>query len=183
MTRALITGFEPFGPNPVNPTQALVELLQTKYSASTLEAQLLPVTFTGARGRIQALIEAKRPQIVLSCGLYAAARQLHVERIAVNEQEGQDNSGFSPTRSAVDPADADGLFATIDTAALLGKLKNAGFDAAISWHAGTYVCNTTLYSAIQATKTYGAKAGFLHVPTDVDVPKLAATLAAWVEEN
>lgn len=73
MTRALITGFEPFGPNPVNPTQALVELLQAKYSASTLEAQLLPVTFTGARGRIQALIEAKRPQIVLSCGLYAGA--------------------------------------------------------------------------------------------------------------
>ena len=119
MTRALITGFEPFGPNPVNPTQALVELLQTKYSGRGLEAQLLPVTFTGARGRIQALIEAKRPQLVLSCGLYAAARQLHVERIAVNEQEGQDNSGFSPTRSAVDPADADGLFATINTAALL----------------------------------------------------------------
>ena len=101
----------------------------------------------------------------------------------LTSKKAKDNSGFSPTRSAVDPADADGLFATIDTAALLGKLKNAGFDAAISWHAGTYVCNTTLYSAIQATKTYGAKAGFLHVPTDVDVPKLAATLAAWVEEN
>ena len=87
MTRALITGFEPFGPNPVNPTQALVELLQAKYAGRGLEAQLLPVTFTGARGRIQALIEAKRPQLVLSCGLYATARQLHVERIAVNEQD------------------------------------------------------------------------------------------------
>ena len=61
MTRALITGFEPFGPNPVNPTQALVELLQANYSGRGLEAQLLPVTFTGARGRIQALIEAKTP--------------------------------------------------------------------------------------------------------------------------
>jgi len=58
MTRALITGFEPFGPNPVNPTQALVELLQTKYAGRGLEAQLLPVTFTGARGRIQAMLNA-----------------------------------------------------------------------------------------------------------------------------
>ena len=49
MTRALITGFEPFGPNPVNPTQALVELLQTQYATTGLEAQLLPVTFTGSR--------------------------------------------------------------------------------------------------------------------------------------
>ena len=96
MTRALITGFEPFGPNPVNPTQALVELLQTKYSASTLEAQLLPVTFTGARGRIQALIEAKRPQIVLSCGLYAAARQLHVERIALTSKKAKTTVVLAP---------------------------------------------------------------------------------------
>ena len=84
MTRALITGFEPFGPNPVNPTQALVELLQAKYSGRGLEAQLLPVPFPGARGRIQALIAANRPPIVLSFGLSAAAPPLHVDRIAVN---------------------------------------------------------------------------------------------------
>ena len=68
MTRALITGFEPFGPNPVNPTQALVELLQAKYAGRGLEAQLLPVTFTGARGRIQALIELNAPRLFYLAG-------------------------------------------------------------------------------------------------------------------
>ena len=182
----LITGFEPFGDNAANPTQKLVEVLSTDYAPSQqdcaqLRAQLLPVSFTRARAQIQLLAAKFHPRVVLCTGLFAKARSLLVERIAVNEQAGADNDGLTLSGGKVDAAGADGLFATIDTARLSDFLAQRGLRTEISWHAGTYVCNTALYTAVQSAGAYGGKAGFLHVPADVDVHALAAALYEWVE--
>ncbi len=183
---ALITGFEPFGDNATNPTQRLVEVLSTDYAASRqdcarLRAQLLPVSFTRARTQIQRLAAQFRPRIVLCTGLSTEARSLLVERIAVNEQAGADNDALALSGAKVDAAGADGLFATIDAARLSDFLAQRGLKTEISWHAGTYVCNTALYTAVQSASQYGGKAGFLHVPADVDVHALAAALYEWAE--
>ena len=179
----LITGFEPFGGNATNPTQKLVEVLSAAYGASQqdggLRAQLLPVSFTRARAQIQRLAAQLRPRIVLCTGLSAEARSLLAERIAVNEQAGTDNDALTASGNKVDAAGTDGLFATIDTARLSGFLTRRGLRTDISWHAGTYVCNTALYTAVQSAGRYGGKAGFLHVPADVDVRALAAALSEW----
>ena len=122
---------------------------------------------------------ATNPTQKLCTGLSAEARSLLAERIAVNEQAGTDNDALTASGGKVDAAGTDGLFATIDTARLSGFLTQRGLRTDISWHAGTYVCNTALYTAVQSAGRYGGKAGFLHVPADVDVRALAAALSEW----
>ena len=139
----LITGFGPFGPHAVNPSQEVVRALQAA-PGDDVVAEVLPVSFTGAPAKLGELVRVHRPRAVLSLGLAGAGGP-------------------------------EGLLATVDTAALVEVLTQAGLEAKESWDAGTYVCNTTFYAGVRT----GLPAGFLHVPPDVDVAVLAQALLAW----
>ena len=62
----------------------------------------------------------------------------------------------------------DAFFSTIPTRQITERLRTAGIPAALSYSAGTYVCNNLLYAALyessQAEKGNFARCGFIHVP-------------------
>ncbi|EJF39324.1 putative pyroglutamyl-peptidase I [Schaalia georgiae F0490] len=176
----LITGFEPFGPHAVNPSQLLIERLSARRPPRVTTA-LLPVGFEAGPRLVRVLIERIRPRAVLCVGLAASRRPLCVERVAVNERTGTDNDGLSCDHEPVDPSGPDGLFASIDWRALLAGLRSAGFEAEESWSAGTFVCNSVFYAALTAARAHGGAAGFLHIPADTDTVRLAEALDAWAE--
>lgn len=160
----LLTGFGPFGPHAVNPSQLLIERLSARRPPRIATA-LLPVGFEAG------------PRIVR--GLAASRRPLCVERVAANERTGTDNDGLSCDHELIDPSGPDGLFASIDWRALLTGLRSAGFEAEESWSAGTFVCNSVFYAALAATAAHGGTAGFLHIPAETDTVCLAEALEAW----
>jgi pyroglutamyl-peptidase len=60
------------------------------------------------------------------------------------------------------------------------KLRGAGIPAQVSYHAGTYLCNATLYYShylIERMKLT-TRAAFLHLPLDVANAALGENLAS-----
>ena len=174
----LLTGFGPFGPHAVNPSQLLIERLSARRPPRIATA-LLPVGFESGPRIVRGLVERIRPRAVLCVGLAASRRPLCVERVAANERTGTDNDGLSCDHEPIDPSGPDGLFASIDWRALLTGLRSAGFEAEESWSAGTFVCNSVFYAALAATAAHGGTAGFLHIPAETDTVRLAEALEAW----
>jgi len=66
----------------------------------------------------------------------------------------------------IEPDGADGYFATIHVEKICDTLKSRGIPAQVSYSAGTYVCNCTMYSLLYFLKKTGLDipAGFIHVP-------------------
>ena len=95
---------------------------------------------------------------------------IQIERVAINLRDARtpDNAGFQPHDQPVVDSAPDAFFATIPTRQITERLRAAGIPAALSYSAGTYVCNNLLYAALyensQAGKGNSARCGFIHVP-------------------
>ena len=152
----LITGFGPFGPHAVNPSQRLVERLGARRPPRIATA-VLPVGFETGPRLVQGLIERIRPPAVLRVGLAASRQPLCVQRVAVNERTGTNNDGLSCDHEPIDSSGPDELFASIDWRALLTGLRSAGFVAEESWSAGASACGSVFYAALAATAAHGGR--------------------------
>src|SRR5215831_15637696 len=147
----VVTGFEPFGAHPSNPSEEIAKAVDGRVIAGqTVRAAILPVHH----------IEAARAA--------AGLARLAFERVAVNvmDYELADNAGY---RASGESCAADGpaaYFSTLPLAAILESLGREGVPAYLSNTAGTYLCNQTLYATLHTIATEGRRtiAGFMHVP-------------------
>ncbi len=165
--KILVTGFNPFGGDAVNPSRDAVFALPDEMAGHRILKYELPTEFDGAGKRLAELVEFHRPHRVLCVGV-SGRDKITPERVAINLRDASipDNAGRKP---ADEPVFADGpaaYFATINVKKALESLKNEGIPAAISDTAGTFVCNNTMYTALhlQHTRFPEMKCGFLHVP-------------------
>ncbi len=178
----LVTGFAPFGGESVNASWEAVSRLphQVPLAGGTAEltTEELPVTFTGAAARSRELIETLRPDVVLHVGVSAAAGAVRLETTARNVADARipDNAGRQPAGEQLTPGGAESLRSTWLVGALVGRLRAAGLPVEASDDAGRYVCNATLYSALETAAGMSEDApyvGFVHVPSldtlDVEV--------------
>lgn len=180
----LVTGFEPFGGDAVNASWEAVKRLPAEVplagGTAELRTEELPVTFDGAAARSRELIETLRPDVVLHVGVNAAATAVRLETTARNAADARipDNDGRQPAGEQLTPGGAEVLRSTWLAGALVGRLRAAGLPVGSSDDAGRYVCNATLYAALEAVQslTHGDDApyvGFVHVPSldtlDVEV--------------
>ena len=63
MTRVLLTGFEPFAGDAVNPSEEAVHLVESRWSGpEELITAVLPVTFAGAAARMRELLAQRKPR-------------------------------------------------------------------------------------------------------------------------
>ena len=163
--KLLLTAFEPFGGERVNPTMEILKGLSPR--ADVLRA-VLPVTFAGAEAALTALIDGERPDIVLCLGQAGGRDRLTLERVALNLDDASipDNAGAMPQDVPIRPDGENALFSTLPIKRLVRRVQEAGVPAAISNTAGTFVCNHVLYTALWLGKTRcpELRAGFLHVP-------------------
>ena len=166
--KVLVTGFEPFGGEEINPSWRAVEALPDELKGATLLKVQLPVSFERVRKILPRLIAEERPDIVLLTGQAGGRPNITVERVAINVMDSTmpDNDGLKPEDEPVFEGAPDAYFATIPVKGVVRALRNAGIPAGVSNTAGTYVCNTAMFTALHTIAVSGmeAKAGFIHVP-------------------
>ncbi len=166
--QALVTGFEPFDGDRINPSSAALRRLPARLGGLSLATRVLPCVFGEAAAALEAAIAETAPDLVLAVGLAGGRAELSLERVAINLDDARiaDNAGNRPIDRPVVAGGPAAYFATLPIKAAVAALREAGLPAAVSNSAGTFVCNHVFYRLMHAAATAapGFRAGFLHVP-------------------
>lgn len=167
MKTVLLTGFEPFNKETVNPAWEAVRALQGwSGTGFTVEVLQLPCVFGAANRVVGEALARLRPDVVIAVGQAGGRVDLSVERVAINVDDAPiaDNA----QRQLVDePIAADGpaaYFSTLPIKAIVAALRAAGLPASVSQTAGTFVCNHVFYGLMHGTAGLPVRAGFIHIP-------------------
>ena len=165
----LLTGFEPFGGESINPSQCIVEALDGKrIDGHRIVGRVLPVAFTPCKRLVAEWIDELNPTLVIGLGQAGGRAELSLERIAINLIDARicDNEGNQPVDAPVLAGAGAGLFSSLPLKRILLALRDAGIPVAISHSAGTYVCNQVFFltAARLANSGNQSRGGFIHVP-------------------
>jgi pyroglutamyl-peptidase len=165
----LLTGFEPFAPYKVNPTEELARAFDGyRVGEAVVRASVLPVHHADAATRVRALLDSVGPDAVLQLGLAGSRARIAIERVAVNVMDYPvpDNAGCEMRDEPCVRSGPTAYFTTLPARAIVARLVDAGIPAYVSDTAGTYLCNQTLYTTLHAVATLAAppRVGFMHVP-------------------
>lgn len=163
----LLTGFEPFGGETVNPSYSVAQALHgTTIAKHKVVALELPCEFGRSLSALDQAIAHWRPVLVLALGQAATRCDLSIERVAINVDDARipDNRGVAPIDAPVVPGAPAAYFSTLPIKAMAAALHAAGLPASISQSAGTYVCNHVFYGLQHRLAGSGARSGFMHLP-------------------
>ncbi len=164
--KILLTGFDPFGGEEINPSWEAVERAECE-SAELVRAEL-PTSYRRGPERLRELCRAHQPDAVLCVGQAGGRRGISVERVAINCMDAPipDNDGETFTDAPIVPGGEAAYFASLPVRRMAEALRSAGLAAGISNTAGTFVCNRVMYEALRlaATEFPGMRAGFVHLP-------------------
>ncbi len=168
MQKILITAFEPFGNDTINPTEGILERIPDFLYDVKVIKQTLPVVYNHAFERLVPLIEKHNPELILLLGLSKGRSHVCLERVAINVSDGKlpDNLGTALSHETIEAQGPDGLFTSLPVKIIEQRFKDRKQTAVISNTAGTYVCNNLYYKTLHYVKTFSkkAKVGFIHVP-------------------
>lgn len=165
MSIILVTGFEPFGGEAVNPSGELATALNGFQPAAgwTTSSLLLPVTWEGAAMALLAAAESADAVIML--GQAGGNPAPGIERVATNVANGKDNAGIERQEARIEPAGPDAYFSTLPLTALVTALERVGRPVFISNSAGTYLCNFVFFRLMHhLAGRRDIPAGFIHLP-------------------
>ena len=166
--RALVTGFSPFGGDPVNPSFEAVRRLPRRIGSLDVVTVELPTSFARAPRKLRALIAREQPGIVLCVGLATDRAGVSVERVAVNWCDARiaDNDGDQPRDKPVVARAPAAYFSTLPVTQAVVALTRAGVSAEVSMSAGAFVCNQVFFGLMHAAAKSRRirRAGFVHVP-------------------
>jgi pyroglutamyl-peptidase len=164
----LITGFEPFAGETINPSWQVAQALHgRKFGEHLVHAHCLPTAFGDSLQRLETLIASHQPKLVLCIGQAAGRNSISLERIAINIDDARiaDNLGAQPIDAPVIVGAPAAYFSTLPIKAIMRDLHSAGIPAEISNTAGTFVCNHVFYGLMHhLVATSNIKAGFIHIP-------------------
>ena len=165
--KILLTGFEPFGGETVNPSWEAVEQLRAPEGTELVKLRL-PVVFREAGERLAEALAAEKPDLTLCVGQAAGRSAITPERIGVNlmDAASPDNAGFRPEEEPVIPGAPAAYFARLPVKELAAAIRAEGIPAETSNSAGLFVCNALLFRLLHEMETRYPKmrAGFIHVP-------------------
>jgi pyroglutamyl-peptidase len=169
MPNVLLTGFEPFGGEHVNPSHEIVRALAgTVIAGHRVVAATLPTEFARVSAELDALIRRHRPVLVLATGQAGGRAEISLERVAINLIDARipDNAGAQPVDVPVVAGAPDAYFSTLPLKAMLRALQATHIPAALSHSAGTFVCNQVFYALAHrlALGRRKVRGGFVHVP-------------------
>ena len=172
--KLLMTAFEPFNGNMVNPSQLILEQVEATGTVELMKV-LLPVEFKKTTSLLKQLLQEYRPDVVISLGQAGNRPEICVERVAVNLdnvrssdglRELADNAGDKPVDLPIEPDGENAYFSTLPVWELVSAIRTKKVAGAVSYSAGTYVCNHVMYTVLHEAQQHypDMKAGFLHVP-------------------
>jgi pyroglutamyl-peptidase len=184
VVRILVSGFEPFGGQSLNPSWEVARALHgLTLEGAQVTAVQLPCVFAQALPVLQQALATHSPDIVLALGQAEGRCDFSVERVAINVMDARiaDNAGAQPIDVPVIAGGPAAYFSTLPIKSLVAGLKAAGFPASVSQTAGTFVCNQVFYALQHTLAGLGVHSGFVHLPL---LPEQAAnwkgpTLPSW----
>ena len=164
--KLLITGFDPFGGETVNPSWEAVQLLPETVSGWQLHKRQIPTVFGKAAEVALAAAEAIAPDAILCVGQAGGRSAVTPEVVAINLREARiaDNEGAQPQNEPVVPHGPAAYFATVPVREMVSAINAAGITAALSYSAGAFVCNDLLYALLHRYDGTAVSVGFIHVP-------------------
>lgn len=166
---ALVTGFERFAGLAANPASRVACALDGEtVGGLRVVGREIPVSLARTPAVVADLVAAHRPAVVLALGLAAGAAVPRVEMHAINAAHFSvpDNDGYAAPPGTLLGEGPAGRSATWDGAAVVAAIEAAGVPARLSFHAGTHLCNATLYHllGLAAAAAPATPCGFLHLP-------------------
>ena len=166
--KILVTGFDPFGGEKVNPAYEAVKLLPDTIAGAEIVKLEIPTVFSKSGPAVEAGIQTHHPDVVLNIGQAGGRSCVTIEQVGINLAEARipDNAGEQPVGQPLQPDGPTAYFATIPVKAMVKNVREHGIPCHISYTAGTYVCNCVMYHVLHmaATKYPEIRAGFIHVP-------------------
>ncbi len=166
MKQLLITGFEPFGGETVNPSWEAVRLLPETLGDYKLTKLQIPTVFGRAAGTVLETARTLHPDVILCIGQAGGRSGVTPEVVGINLREARipDNAGNQPENVPVVENAPAAYFSTVPVRAMVASIRDAGVPAALSYSAGAFVCNDVLFSLLHAYDGTQTKVGFVHVP-------------------
>ena len=161
----LVTAFEPFGGEELNPTQLVLEMLPDAMGGHKLEKLLLPVEFMKARKLACAAYDSFSPDAVIMLGQAGGRSAITPETTGRNIMNARipDNAGYAPASLSIEENGPEELHSTFCTDRIIGAVRTLGISCERSDNAGEYVCNTLLYGMLYHNNGE-VPTGFIHVP-------------------
>lgn len=166
----LLTGFEPFEQEPINPSWEAVRALDgARFGDAVVVARQLPCVFGKAIDAMAGLVASLQPDVVIAVGQAGGRTELSIERVGINVDDARiaDNAGAQPVDLAIAPDGPAAYFSTLPIKAIVRDLRAAGVPAMVSQTAGTFVCNHVFYGLMHTLAQRGlsgVRGGFIHIP-------------------
>ncbi|WP_042883766.1 pyroglutamyl-peptidase I [Cupriavidus necator] len=176
MRTVLLTGFEPFENEPINPSWEAVRALDgERVGDAVIVARQLPCVFGAAIDAIGELVGALQPALVIAVGQAGGRAEMSVERVAINVDDARiaDNAGEQPIDTAIVEDGPAAYFSTLPIKAMVRDMRAAGVPASVSQTAGTFVCNHVFYGLMHRLAQHKGhkdhkggevRGGFIHIP-------------------
>ncbi|MGX5794799.1 pyroglutamyl-peptidase I [Pseudomonas sp. E2-15] len=168
MQTVLLTGFEPFDQDLINPSWEAARQLDGVQLGEDVQivSRRLPCAFATAGDCLTQLIAELRPVMVIATGLGPGRGDISIERVAINVNDARipDNLGEQPIDTAVIVGGPAAYFTTLPIKAMVKAVREAGIAASVSQTAGTFVCNQVFYLLQHALAGTAIRSGFIHVP-------------------
>ena len=165
----LVTGSQPFAGLPTNPAELVLPFVEGMIvEGIAVVTRTTPVSFASLPTLLPGLISEYRPVFVLALGLALGAPVVRVEAVALNVAHFAipDNENARPLGGIAFSDGPGSRRASWDAVDIAAAIVAAEVPARVSFHAGTHLCNLTLYTYLGALEMAGSPSpcGFLHLP-------------------
>ena len=169
--KILVTGFDPFGGEKINPALETIKRLPDAILGAQIIKLKIPTVVGKSLAKIKEAVEKENPDAVLSIGQAGGRSEITVERVGINIDDCRipDNEGNQPIDEPVIKGGPVAYFVTVPIKAIVENIKAHNIPASISNTAGTFICNHVCYGVahLAAQRTAAGKpmkSGFIHIP-------------------
>jgi len=166
--KILLTAFDPFGGEKINPAQEAVAHVADKVGEAEIIKIVVPTVFATSGEVVCRAIDEYKPDAVLCIGQAGGRPEMTPERVAINIDDARipDNAGGAPVDAKVKEDGDPAYFATLPIKKMVEAIHAIGIPASVSNTAGTYVCNHLMYCVLYHEQRHypGMLGGFMHVP-------------------
>ncbi|MDI6535389.1 pyroglutamyl-peptidase I [Pantoea ananatis] len=169
MKTVLMTAFEPFGGESINPSwQAVSALEGQQIGGARIVTRQLPVVFSEVLDVLYQALEEIKPDAIIAVGQAGGRSDITVERIGINVDDARipDNAGHQPVDEPIAQDGSAAYFSRLPIKAIVAAVRKAGIPASVSQTAGTFTCNRVMYGLLHWLHQHdsAARGGFIHIP-------------------
>ena len=166
MKKLLITGFEPFGGEEINPSWDAVSALADSIGEWELTRLRIPVVFGEAARLTIEKAEEISADAIIAVGQAGGRDSITPELEAINLRHARipDNGGYQPKDEPIIRDGERAYFSTLPMRKMAESISALGIKSSLSYSAGAYVCNDLLYTLLSHFEGSKTKVCFIHVP-------------------